>query len=251
VATVRMRAAQEPDAVVIDIIDDGRGIDPERMRRTAFERGLITAAQREALGDQESVELVFLPGFSTAATVSDVSGRGVGMDAVRAAVEAAGGSVRLSSTPGRGSHVRLRMPLSMAVSRVMVVTVGGQRFGVPIDLVIETVRLPREQVVRVEHQGVMVLRDTVIPLVDLAGALQMPATVADHEPVSVLVTRPGDGDVGLVVDAFHEGAEVIVKPMEGVLAGSRQFCGTALLGDGSVLLVLDVVEVLDRAGDRG
>jgi two-component system chemotaxis sensor kinase CheA len=250
-ATVRLRAAQEPDAVVIDIIDDGRGIDPVRIKQRAYERGLITEGQLEALSDQDAVNLVFLPGFSTAEKISDVSGRGVGMDAVRASVEAAGGSVRLSSTPGEGSRVRLRVPLSMAVSRVMIVTVGGQRFGVPVDLVIETVRLPREQVVRVEHQGVMVLRDTVIPIVDLAEILQLPSTAADQERVSVLVTRPGRDDVGLVVDAFHEGAEVIVKPMEGILAGSRQFCGTALMGDGSVLLVLDVAEVLGHAGDVG
>jgi two-component system chemotaxis sensor kinase CheA len=173
------------------------------------------------------------------------------MDAVRATVEAVGGSVRIESTPGQGSRVRLRMPLSMAISRVMIVEVGGQRFGIPVDMVIETVRVPTERVDRVERQPVIVLRDTVVPLIDLAGTLQLPGTAAEHDAVSVLIVRLDGADVGLVVDAFHEGAEVIVKPMEGVVAGSRLFCGTALMGDGSVLLVLDVKEVLTLARDHG
>jgi two-component system chemotaxis sensor kinase CheA len=248
-ATVRLRAVQEPDAVVIDIVDDGRGIDPDTIKTKAYERGLIDEAQLKALSDQDAVNLVFLPGFSTAEQISDVSGRGVGMDAVRASVEVVGGSVRLTSTPGQGSQVRLRVPLSMAVSRVMIVTIDGQRFGIPIDLVIETVRVPRHQVGRVEHQQVIVLRDRVVPLVDLAGTLQMGGGDDDQEIVSVLVTRPHDDDIGLVVEDFHQGAEVIVKPMDGILTGSRQFCGTALMGDGSVLLVLDVKEVLASASD--
>jgi len=252
-ATVRLRAAQEPDAVVIDIIDDGRGVDPAMIRAKAYERGLLTEEELAATSDQDAVDLIFRAGFSTADRISDVSGRGVGMDAVRASVTAAGGSVGIVSTPGQGSRVRLRMPLSMAISQVMIVTVGRQRFGVPVDLVIETVRVPSERVVRVEHQPVIVLRDTVVPLVDLVGTLQLPGADADADSdqkvVSVLVTRVDGTEVGLVVDAFHEGAEVIVKPMGGVLAGSRSFCGTALMGDGSVLLVLDVKEVLVGAGN--
>jgi len=243
-ATIVLRAAQEPDAVLIDIIDDGRGIDPVAIKTLAYERGLITETQLESISDGDAVNLVFLPGFSTADQISDVSGRGVGMDAVRASVQAAGGTVRLTSTFGQGSQVRLRMPLSMAVSQVMIVTVGGQRFGVPIDVVTETVRLPRGQVSKVEHQDVIVLRETMIPLLDLAGALQMSDVAADEETVSIIVIRPDGQDVGLVVDTLHEGAEVIVKPLEGILADSAQYCGTALMGDGSVLLVLDVKEVL-------
>ena len=248
-ATVRLRAAQEPDAVVIDVVDDGRGVDPATIRAVAYQRGLLTEEELAALSDEEAVDLIFRPGFSTAERISDVSGRGVGMDAVRASVVAAGGSVRIVSTPGQGSRVRLRMPLSMAISQVMIVTVGRQRFGVPVDLVIETVRVPTERVVQVEHQPVIVLRDTVVPLIDLVGTLQLPIADADPQVVSVLVTRVDGAEIGLVVDAFHEGAEVIVKPMEGLLAGSRSFCGTALMGDGSVLLVLDVKEVLAGAGD--
>lgn len=171
------------------------------------------------------------------------------MDAVRASVGAAGGTVRLTSTLGRGTHVQLRMPLSMAVSRVMIVTVRGQRFGVPIDIVTETVRVDPGQVARIENQPVLVLRDTVIPLVDLAEALQIPGAPADPERVSVLATRLGGLEVGLVIDAFHEGAEVIVKPMEGVLAQVGPYSGTALMGDGTVLLVLDVRGVLADAGE--
>ena len=235
---------------MIDIIDDGRGIDPETIKLKAYERGLITEEQLGTLNDQDAVNLVFLPGFSTADDITDVSGRGVGMDAVRASVQAIGGTVRVSSNPGQGSRVTLRVPLSMAVSRVMIVTVGGQRFGVPVDLVIETVRVPRDRICRVEHQNVIVLRETVVPLVDLRRTLRMTTDRVAEDLVSVLVIRPDGEDIGLIVDSFQQGAEVIVKPMQGVLAGSRQFCGTALMGDGSVLLVLDPKEVLADAGDH-
>ena len=243
-ATLTLAAHQEPDAVVLDVVDDGRGIDPDAVRRKAVERGVVTADEAAALTDDEAVQLVFRPGFSTAETVSDVSGRGVGMDAVRASIEATGGTVTLSSVRGEGSRVRLRLPLSMAVSRVMIFEVGGQRLGVPMDLVTETVRVPRSALARVEHQDVLLLRDTVVPLVDLAQALGTTAAPADDAVVSVLVTRPGGQDVGLVVDDFAVGAEVIVKPLDGILAGTRHIAGTALMGDGSVLLVLDVQEVL-------
>lgn len=248
-ARLQLRAAQEPDAVVIDVLDDGRGIDPELVRRRAYERGVIDEEQLAGMTDQDAVNLVFAPGFSTAERVSDVSGRGVGMDAVRASVGAAGGTVRLTSSIGEGTHVQLRMPLSMAVSRVMIVTVRGQRFGVPIDIVTETVRVPPSQVRRIENQAVLVLRDSVIPLIDLARALEIPGEAADPERVSVLAARLDGLEVGLVIDAFHEGAEVIVKPMEGVLTQVGPYSGTALMGDGTVLLVLDVRGVLADAGE--
>jgi two-component system chemotaxis sensor kinase CheA len=251
--TVRLSAVSEGDAVVVEVADDGRGIDPAAMRLAAYRKGVITEEELESLSDAEAVDLVFRPGFSTADEVSDVSGRGVGMDAVRASVERLGGTVTVHSQLGVGTVARLRMPLSMAVTQVMVVSAGGQRFGVPIDAVVETVRVPVRDVDRVLHQDVIVLRDEVIPLVDLATALGMDAPAADRATRSddaadrrVLVMRVGSRRVGLAVEQFYREVEVLLKPLEGLVADIPLFCGTALLGDGLVLLVLDPKEVLSH-----
>ncbi|QTE29358.1 chemotaxis protein CheA [Pengzhenrongella sicca] len=251
--TVRLSAVSEGDAVVIEVADDGAGIDPAAMRLAAYHKGVISEEELESLSDAEAVNLVFRPGFSTAAEVSDVSGRGVGMDAVRASVERLGGTVTVRSQPGAGTVARLRMPLSMAVTQVMVVSSGGQRFGVPIDAVVETVRIPASDVDRVLHQDVVVLRDEVIPLVDLAAALRMdnpPAGIAlgreDAADRRVLVIRAGSHHVGLLVEQFHREVEVLLKPMDGMLADHPLFSGTALLGDGLVLLVLNPKELFSH-----
>lgn len=165
------------------------------------------------------------------------------MDAVRSTVEALGGSISLRSSAGVGMTVRLRLPLSMAVSRVMVVSVAGQRFGVPVDVVRETVRVPRREAQALMDSRALVLRDTVVPLVDLAEALQL-GSAPEEELLSALVVDNGGTPVGLVVDRFHQDTEVLLKPLEGVLHDLPGLAGTALLGDGQVLLVLDTEEVL-------
>ncbi|MER7006102.1 chemotaxis protein CheA [Dactylosporangium sp. NPDC000555] len=243
-ASITLSAVADGDAVIVEVADDGRGIDPARVRQRAYERGLIDEEELETLGDADAVNLIFQPGFSTAEQVSDLSGRGVGMDAVRASVERLGGAVTMRSEPDAGTVTRLRLPLSMAVTQVMVVSVAGQRFGVPVDLVVETVRVPRAGLAQVQHQDVVVLRDEVVPVVDLAGTLGMPwqpDPAADH---AVLVVNVSDSKAGLLVEHFHREVDVILKPMEGLLRDAGQFVGTALLGDGLVLLVLNLKEVL-------
>ncbi|MER7281192.1 chemotaxis protein CheA [Dactylosporangium sp. NPDC000244] len=243
-ACITLSAVADGDAVVVEVADDGRGIDPARIRQKAYERGLIGEEQLDVMPDGDAVNLIFQPGFSTADEVSDLSGRGVGMDAVRASVERLGGTVTMRSQPGSGTVTRLRLPLSMAVTQVMVISVAGQRFGVPVDLVVETVRVPAADVGRVLHQDVVVLRDEVVPVVDLADALGLPW---EHEPEGdrgVLVVNVGGDRAGLLVERFHREVDVILKPMEGLLGGAAHFVGTALLGDGLVLLVLNLKEVL-------
>ncbi len=245
--TIRLRAVQRDDQVVIEVSDDGRGIDPDAVKRKAYERGLIDEERLETLGEQEALQLVFLPGFSTADGVSDVSGRGVGMDVVRAMVERTGGSVALESRKGMGTTVRLSLPLSMAVTRVMMVDAGGETFGIPMESVIETVRVPASRVRTVQGAEAVVWRDRVLPLYRLAGVLGLnghrPHGREDAEE-AVLVASVGGEPVGLVVERFHEGVDVLVKPLEGIMAGFRIYTGTAILGDGRVLLVLDLKELL-------
>ncbi len=242
--TIRLQAFQQTDQVVIRVSDDGRGIDPEVVRRKAVEKGLLDSDRAAELSDEEAAMLVFAAGFSTAATVSDLSGRGVGMDVVRSAVERAGGGVALSSRKGAGTTVELTLPLSMAVSRIMTVAFGDRLFGVPMALVVETVRVPRRALHRLRDREAFVLRDAVVPVIRLARLLDLPEAGEAAEEEAILVVRLNGERLGIVVGAFREGMEVIVKPLEGVLAGLRGFAGTTLLGDGRVLLILDLRELV-------
>ncbi|GEO81337.1 chemotaxis protein CheA [Pararhodospirillum oryzae] len=247
-ARLLVRAFQESDQVVIEITDDGRGIDPDRIREAAIAKGVISAERAARLSPQESINLVFLPGFSTASAVSDLSGRGVGMDVVVTTIEKAGGSVVLSSVAGQGTTVRLSLPLSMAVTRVMMVEAGGgQLFGIPMDHIAETVRIPRTAIRRIKHSEAFVLRSALVPLLHLDALLgiEPQAWFGDEtEEEAVLVVRLGQNLIGLVVDHFREGMDIILKPFDGVLAGLHGYAGTALLGDGRVLLVLNLKELL-------
>ncbi len=244
--TLTLRAAQESDRVVIVIQDDGKGIDPDVIKRKAYTKGLIDEATLERIGDQEAVNLVFAAGFSTAEQVSDLSGRGVGMDVVRTAVDKVNGTLALTSERGRGTHLSLSLPLSMAVTNVMIVVSDGQRFGIPMDSVVETVRVPRAAIRTIKRSLATVLRGRIVPLKSINGLLGLdvaPKANADDE-LAVLVVRLGHESVGLLVDDFRETLDIILKPMTGVLAGIPAYAGSALMGDGSVLMVLNVKELL-------
>lgn len=246
--TIRLAARQENDNVIIEVGDDGRGIDPMLVRRHAVAKGVVDASRAEAMSDEEASMLIFAPGFSTKEQVSDLSGRGVGMDVVRSAVEKAGGRVALSSRPGLGTTVTLSLPLSMAVTRVMTIEVRGRLFGLPMDMIVETVRVPSQRIHRIKDREAFVLRDSLVPMVRLARLLGLDDVTAESEAegadVAVMVVHLGAERIGVVVDAFRDGMEVIVKPMEGLLAGLGGYAGTALLGDGHVLLVLDLKELI-------
>jgi two-component system, chemotaxis family, sensor kinase CheA len=247
-ATVLLRAFQESDQVVIEVVDDGRGIDPKAIRSAAIAKGVIDEERGALLTDQEAVNLVFMPGFSTAAQVSDLSGRGVGMDVVVTGVEKAGGSVTIASVKGEGTTVRLSLPLSMAITRVMVVEAGGgMLFGIPMDHIAETVRVHRDTVRHFKQSEAFVLRDAIIPLLRLDRLLGVASAVwfgDGSEEDAVLVVRIGNNMVGLVVDNFREGMDIILKPFDGILANIHGYSGSALLGDGRVLLVLNLKELL-------
>jgi two-component system chemotaxis sensor kinase CheA len=243
-ATLRLLARHDADQVVIEVADDGRGIDPAAVKRKAYERGLLDEARLASIGDEDARMLVFAPGFSTAERISDVSGRGVGLDVVRAAVEKAGGRVTLTSAVGAGTTVRLNLPLSMAVSRVMTVLLDDRLFGIPMDLIRETVKTPRRGLLRLRGREAFVLRDHVVPLARLARLLDLPDPDADSDEIAVLVVRVGGQTIGLGISAFGEGMEVILKPLGGMLGRIAGYAGTALLGDGRVLLVLDLKGLL-------
>lgn len=244
--TLTIRANQESDRVVIEIRDDGKGIDPTVIKRKAYEKGLIDEATLERMSDQEAVNLVFASGFSTMEVVSDLSGRGVGMDVVRTAVEKVNGTVVLESEKGKGTRIRLSLPLSMAVTNVMIVESDGQTFGMPMDSVVETVRVARSAIRTIKKSLATVLRGRIVPLKSintLLGIAAAPKANAEDE-LAVLVVRLGNESVGLLVDNFRETVDIILKPLSGVLSGLSTYSGSALMGDGSVLMVLNVKEIL-------
>jgi len=244
--TLRIGARQEADRVIIEISDDGKGIDAQAVKLKAYQKGLIDEATMDRLSDQEAVNLVFIPGFSTSEVVSDLSGRGVGMDVVRTAIEQVHGSIVLESTKGQGTRIRLSLPLSMAVTNVMTVESNQQMFGIPMDAVVETVRVPRASVRTIKQRKATLLRGRVVPLRDLNTVLGLaaPPLTNDSDEFAVLVVKVGDESLGLVVDDFHETADIILKPLSGVLSGLRAYAGSALMGDGSVLMVLNTKEML-------
>ena len=242
---IRMSAFPESERIIIQVEDDGRGIDPERVKAKAVERGLISAEEAETLEESQAVALVMQPGFSTAEQISDVSGRGVGMDAVRSMVEDSGGTLSIANRPQGGTCVRMDLPMSMAVTRVLLVEAGAQKFGVPFPNVLETLRVDPTTIHGVKDQRAMSWRGRFIPLVDLAqqlGKTRQPPAEGEWPPV--LVARVGAQEVAFLVDDFHSGTDVVVKPLAGCLEGTPGVTGTGVLGDGSVLLVLAMEELV-------
>jgi two-component system chemotaxis sensor kinase CheA len=241
-----IRATQEAGRVIIDIIDDGKGIDPEVIKRKAYGKGLIDEAELERMTDQEAINLVFAAGFSTVDVVSDLSGRGVGMDVVRSAVERVNGTVSLESTLGQGTRLRLSLPLSMAVTNVMIIESNQQIFGVPMDMVVETVRIPRSSIHAIKNHQTAVLRGQIVPLCSLNELLAtgQAQRTNDEDELATLVVRIKGENVGIVVDEFREVVDVILKPMSGILGDLPGYTGSALLGDGSVLMVLNLKELV-------
>jgi two-component system, chemotaxis family, sensor kinase CheA len=239
-------ARQESDRVLIEITDDGRGIDPDVIRRKAYEKKIIDETALERLSDQEAINLIFAAGFSTAEQVTDLSGRGVGMDVVRNAIARVHGSIDLRSRVGEGTQLRLSLPLSMAVTNVMIIESAGQRFGVPMDAVAETVRVARRDIRVIKKRLTTVLRGRLVPLVALNDllALDTPQLANDDDELAVLVARIEKEYLGIIVDDCRETIDIILKPLAGFLGDLTGYSGSALLGDGSVLLILNPRELL-------
>jgi two-component system, chemotaxis family, sensor kinase CheA len=246
VATIRMRAARDGDRVVIDISDDGAGIDVNRVRQVARNRGVAAEVDLRAMSESEVIGLVFAPGFSTASTVTEISGRGVGMDAVRSAVERVGGRVSIESRAGQGTTVRLALPFSVLMTQVMTVESGGQIFGIPLDAVVETLRVRREAISGVGGARVIIQRNRTIPIFDLKQVLSAGNEMrpTDESDVAVIIAAVAGQWVGICVDHPGERMEVMLKPLDGLLSGTPGIAGTTVLGDGRVLLVLDIVQML-------
>jgi len=249
---LRLRAFHEAGQVNIEIVDDGGGIRADLVRRRAVERGLITPEQAAAMRDEDAVGLIFLPGFSTARQVTNVSGRGVGMDVVRTNIERIGGTVDVQSRPGQGSVVRIRIPLTLAIIPALIVTAAGDRYAIPRVSLVELLRLDgaraRTEIEQVYGAPVYRLRGKLLPLVELGAALGVaPPMSGPRDSVHLVVLQAGDQQYGLIVDAVSDSEEIVVKPLGAYLHGLSAFAGATIMGDGSVALILDVQGLAERA----
>lgn len=238
-ASLQLRAWRDGDQVIVEVSDDGRGVDAGLVRRLAMERGLASAEAVAAMSDDQAVELIFAPGFSTSDAVTDLSGRGVGMGAVRSAIERVGGEAILFNHPGEGLVVRLVLPFSIMLTRIMTVEVGNQTFGVPFDAIIETVRVRRDLIRPIAGGRAFVLREETIPVINLADTLGLPRT-GDASQACILVAWAGGIRAGLEIDRPGDRMDMMLKPAEGILSGMPAVAGASLTGDGQVLIVLDL-----------
>jgi two-component system chemotaxis sensor kinase CheA len=247
---VYLHAYHEGGKVIIEIADDGGGIDPQRVRAKAIQARLLTAEQANRLNEGELLNLVFLPGFSTAEKVSQFSGRGVGMDVVRSNVEKIGGAVSIESRIGRGTTVRMKIPLTLAIIPALTVTSGGDRYAIPQVSLLELVRLEGGQSQRgietVHGAPVYRLRGNLLPLVYLNDQLGGPAE-RGSEAVNIVVLQADERHFGLIVDAIHDTEEIVVKPLQKQLKSIGVFAGATIMGDGRVALILDVLGLAQRA----
>lgn len=239
-----LRALRDGDRVRVEVEDDGRGVDPATIRETARQRGISSEENLVRLSDAEVVNLIFAPGFSTASEVTDLSGRGVGMDAVRSAVERLGGQTNLRSLQGRGTTISLSLPSTIVMTKVMVVRLANELYGIPLDGIIETTFVPSSRILAIGTSEAFVLRDKTLPLLRLVDLLEVPRLSVPSQVLKVMVMALGDELVGIAVDGLDQRMDVLMRPMTGILAGMPGVIGTTLLGDGKVLMILDVPELI-------
>ena len=251
--TIRLRAFHEGGQINIEISDDGGGIDADQVRAKAVQKGLLTSEQAAVMNDHEASKLVFMPGFSTAKMVTNVSGRGVGMDVVKTNIEKIGATVDIHSTADAGTTLKIKIPLTLAIIPALMVTSEGQRFAIPQVSLLELVRLEGEQVEsgieRIGDAKFYRLRGNLLPLVHLNHELGFTTDTNDQEAniVNIVVLTADDRQFGLIVEAINDTEEIVVKPLGKQFKGIRAFAGATIMGDGEVALILDVLGVAQQS----
>lgn len=250
---ILLRAYHEGGKVTIEIRDDGGGIDPARIKAKAIEKGLITVEQSAKMAEREIFALIFAPGFSTAEQVTNISGRGVGMDVVRTNIEKIGGSVDIASVVGSGSTITIKIPLTLAIIPALVVTSGGERFAIPQINLLELVRIEKAKAATliedVYGAPVYRLRGQLLPLVYLSKELGLP--VNESAAINIVVLQADETQFGVVVDTVLDTGEIVVKPLDKQLKSLSVFAGATIMGDGTVALILDVFGLGTRAHAMG
>ena len=238
---VGLIARHEGNNVVIMVTDDGKGIDAEVIRRKAVEKGMISQEEADNMDDADAVRLIFLPGFSTADKITDVSGRGVGMDVVRSKIEALGGHVDVETTLDEGSVFKIKLPLTLAIIQALLVKVQEEMYAIPLGAIDSTINITPDAIKTVRNKEVIVLRGQIIPIIRLGNVLSVPRAEGDvNEDIFVVVVHLGDRKAGIVVDNLIGQQEIVIKTLGKLLVGLKVISGATVLGDGRVALILDV-----------
>lgn len=242
---VWLRAYHKGNSVAIEVEDDGRGIDPEKMRQVGVKKGLVTAEEAKLLDDRQAIDLIFAPGFSSAEKITDVSGRGVGMDVVKNNIKNLKGNIQINTEVGRGSRFTLTLPLTLAIIDALMVKVGKDVYAIPLDAVSETTKIETERLSEVNHRKALTLRGEVLGIVELSELLGVPSNTQNREILPVVIIHDNDRRLGVVVDRLLERQEIVIKPLGQYLNGFeiRGISGATIMGDGSVVLILDPHEV--------
>jgi two-component system chemotaxis sensor kinase CheA len=247
VGTITLVARHEGNNVLIEVKDDGKGVDPTIVGRKAVEKGMFTQEQINKMAPEDIQKIIYLPGFSTAATVSDISGRGVGMDAVKAKLEDLNGVLELESKVNEGSKVTIKLPLTLAILPALMVRIGKEVFAIPLGSVQETMDITRSDINIVQHQEVTLLRGDVLPIIRLRNMLDVPTTEeerkaldAKEDEISIVVCSSGEKRAGFMVDELQGQQEIVIKSLGNLLSGIPGIMGATMRGDGDVALILDI-----------
>ena len=236
---ITLNAFQEGNSVIIECSDDGGGIDTEKVKKKAIEKGTITEEQAETMTEKDFIDLLFRPSFSTAEQVSDVSGRGVGLDVVKSKIESLSGTVECKTVLGQGTTFTIRLPLTLAIIQSLMVTIGGEKYAIPLGSIDTIEDIPKEEIKRVEKKEVINLRGNVIPLIRMAELLDVPGERPERDNVTMVVVAKGDRKAGLVVDELIGQLEIVIKSIGKYINNSKMISGATVLGDGEVALILD------------
>ncbi|ANB59523.1 chemotaxis protein CheA [Anoxybacteroides amylolyticum] len=237
--TVKLKAYHSGNHVFIEIEDDGAGINREKVLQKAINKGIISKQNAANLTDKQVYELIFASGFSTADKISDISGRGVGLDVVKSTIESLGGSVTIDSQEGIGSIFSIQLPLTLSIISVMLVEIQQEKYAVPLSSIIETAIIKREDILHAHHQKVIDFRGKVVPLLFLKEVFDVPVVKEDNDFFSVVIVRKGEKMAGLVVDSFIGQQEVVLKSLGNYLTSVFAISGATILGDGQVALIID------------
>ncbi|MGD6934909.1 MAG: chemotaxis protein CheW [Candidatus Bathyarchaeia archaeon] len=250
VGTIKLIAQRNGDHVIIEIDDDGAGIDPEKIKESAIKKGFMKKEELDKLTNDQLINLIFMPGFSTAKEITDTSGRGVGMDVVKTKIAALGGTVHLDTEIGKGTKTSIKLPLTLAIIQAILVKDAGQTFAIPTSQVSEIVKSRKSQVKSLGQTDAIVVRNHVIPVVHLHKMLGLDGP--DEEDLELLITYLGDEDtkLGVVVDSVLRQQDILVKSMSETLSGIKGISGATILGDGQVVLVLDVKQFANKVKNK-
>jgi two-component system chemotaxis sensor kinase CheA len=241
---VQLNAFNQGQYVVIQIIDDGKGIDPARIRNKALERGLLPESELEKLDNSDVLNLIFLPGFSLAKEITDVSGRGVGMDVVKSNIEKLGGEVLIESELDKGSTITLKLPLTLAIGRGLEVEAHRNRYYIPLEYIVETIKVPRENIYLYKGRMMSVIRNEIMPVYFLEERLGYGKNGRNCDSEAMVILNIRNQKIGMVVDNFFNESEYVIKPLTQALGNIEGVTGAMITGEGKVHLILDPVKLI-------